>query len=197
MLRDRLFLTGAGAASSAQWNPLDKPTTITLSNGNLTATNSAFGNARATSSVITAGKYYWEMSVDNLAGNTMGGVMQQFSSLSTGVVGDASGDVGIRFDGGSVVEANTTRKSGAGAFVNGDICMIAINVATRQIWFGRNGSWLYSGDPVAGTNEAYTFANARMYPAVSFNNFAGGVTSARFSSFFMSYPVPSGFSIVP
>ena len=36
---------------------------------------------------------------------------------------------------------------------------IAVDGATGKVWFSQNGTWLSSGDPSAGTNEAGTVTN--------------------------------------
>lgn len=59
------FMGGEGPKTYATWNPSDKGSGVTLSNGNLTAayTNYTNSNVRATIGK-SSGKWYWEATVD-------------------------------------------------------------------------------------------------------------------------------------
>jgi hypothetical protein len=39
---------------------------------------------------------------------------------------------------------------------NGDIIMIAMDLDNSKVFFGKNGTWLDSGDPANGTNPAFS-----------------------------------------
>jgi hypothetical protein len=43
------------------------------------------------------------------------------------------------------------------AFGNGDIIQCAVDMDNGKIWWGDSGTWIASGNPGAGSNEAFTF----------------------------------------
>lgn len=197
MLRDRGFLTNGGSTLALAWNPVDKSSNVTLAANNLTADfgSGAVGSVRA-NNAISAGKWYWELLVvPNAAFATSLNVGVLNGSTALGAqIGATSGDVGIRTFTGQVLENNTVRATGS-AFADNDICMVALDTATGKIWFGKNGTWYFSGDPAAGTGEAYTYTGATIYPAASGEGtaFATSGTNARFLASMWTYSAPSGF----
>ncbi len=79
------------------WNPSDKSTNVTLSNGNLTYLKTAAathdGTCRATISKAT-GKWYWEVLIVNIAGGnseSAGGIANSSAPLTNYVGSDANG----------------------------------------------------------------------------------------------------------
>lgn len=94
-----------------------------------------------------------------------------------------------------------TSKSGAtagnpayGALVTGDIVMMAIDAATGKHWFGKNGTWFSSGDPAAGTGQAFTDTGAGVIARLPFV----GLQTVGDSADFLAgnnypYDVPVGF----
>jgi hypothetical protein len=88
-----------------------------------------------------------------------------------------------------------------GSFSNGGICMIAVNFNGSQgeIWFGRNGDWLESGNPSAGqsmTTVGTGFntipSGVDYYPAVCLYD-TGSYFNAHFIASDMVYDIPTGF----
>jgi hypothetical protein len=78
----------------------------------------------------------------------------------------------------------------------GDILMIAVDPANGKIWFGKNGTWLGSGDPVAGTNAGYTGLPSKVYGVfgVYYAGAAGGnYYNMNFGQRTFSYTPPSGY----
>jgi len=63
---------------------------------------------------------------------------------------------------------------GSGSSANGDVLMCAYDLDNGKIYFGKNGTWYGSGDPVAGTNAAFTGISGTYCPAYSHN--AGSFT---------------------
>lgn len=201
MLSRRLLLSGSGIASATTWNPADKSVNITLSNSNLTTAQSAQGGVRATSNIATNAKVYWEIRWDSFAlgGNTEIGLMQPSSSVTSGLsLGEQLNDIGMRLDNSQVTANNVVTQTGGGAFVAGDVAMIAVDQATGYVWFGRNGAWLYSGNPASGVNPAGTIpTTTNPIPALDGNNIGPNVATVRFGSNSWVYAAPSGFTLIP
>ena len=77
-------------------------------------------------------------------------------------------------------------------FTTNDVIGCAVDFGTGKIWFSKNGVWQGSGDPAAGTGEAYALVSGTMFPIVGMNN-ANSVT-ARFTAEAFTYSPPTGFS---
>lgn len=201
--RQRGFFTmpgGMGAAKPggtsvvyATWNPSDKGTNVALSNSDLTATGSGgSGVARATVSKTT-GKYYYEAVVTTNvnSSNTLVGVANGAASLAGPLSTANNSTIVFRYDG--IVFRGSSNLGDLGANnVDGDIIMIGVDIDNGRFYVGRNGTWLNSADPGAGTGSLSFTPSGAIYPAVNVAN--GGVWTARFNPSSFSYSVPSGFS---
>lgn len=81
------------------------------------------------------------------------------------------------------------------AWANGDVIMVAVDLDSGKIWWGRNGTWFDSGNPVTGANAAYTNLSStprRMRPGITHGS--NSDVTLRLSSSSFSYTPPSGFS---
>jgi len=188
----------------AMWNPADSSANETLTNGNLTATdsnNSTWSACRSTLSK-TSGKWYVEFTLTALttSGTTVsGGVGFGDASMALGnyLGSDVHGFSEFLHDGGG-----TTNKynNGSGAALSfgsqsaGANGKLAIDVDAGKLWFGLVGTgWNGSGDPVTGASPDYTFtAGTAMYVACS-NIHQSSITLNSGGSAFGD-AVPAGFS---
>lgn len=179
--------------STATWNPLDKSANITLSNSDMTATasNTAWKSVRATLGKST-GKWYFEVRIDVAAANyNIIGVGQLGASTATYCGGNTvswgyNGYNGNKF-------YNTASTAYGNTFTAGDIVGVAVDISAGKIWWAKNNSWQASGDPAAGTGEAYSGLSGTLYPMFSpYTNTNAG--TARFVTGDMSYSPPSGFT---
>ena len=146
------------------WNPLDStdPSDLTYSEGNTKVVN-ATGVCRGTLAA-KSGKWYWEIkqitAVD--ASNPIQyGIADTedspptHSSLNNALI--AYSDNGTnkaikKFVAGT--ESTVTNTMGSfNNIAQNDIIMFAFDADTAKLWVGRNGTWLNSGDPAAGSNE--------------------------------------------
>jgi hypothetical protein len=52
---------------------------------------------------------------------------------------------------------------------------IAFDMDNRRLWFSKNGSWVYSGNPSTGSNQAVSFISTHTHytPYIAFDNVAG------------------------
>ena len=175
-------------------DPANKSTDITLSNGDLTATLGPVGYASARSVLgVSSGKYYWEITLDDEGPSTnleMIGVGDTAIGLDW-ALGFYSTGYAYRED-GSKGNNNSYVAFGTG-FNAGDVISVALDMDNGKIWWALNGVWQASGDPGAGTNEAYSGITGTNYAWITlYDNTA--VMTANFGASAFSYTVPSGFT---
>jgi acyl-CoA hydrolase len=70
--------------------------------------------------------------------------------------------------------------------------MVAFNLTTNKLWWGKNGTWNNSGDPSAGTGEIYSGLDATAYYAAITVQTNAYVT-VNFGATAFSHTVPTGF----
>ena len=191
--------TGAGGEVRGNYctgTPLDVGTTdMTTSNGCLTFVKSGanFGAARATF-FVNSGKWYYEctnsstniMHVGWCSNYNLYQLSGDNTMADTGGVGVAYDSRGFRYRTGGadarIFLTNTTN----------DVVMVAIDFATGKTWFGKNGTWLNSGDPANGSNPGYTITGFD-FLAPYFNGESGGGGTLNFGQRAFAYTAPSGY----
>ena len=170
----------------------------TFANGNLFANipasntyGRAFGNIP-----IKTGKWYWEVYYDQAGGN--GNYL--YVGLQT-----PDGQTFKRAVRGSDGEQFPNTGGTAVRFATGDIINVAVDLDAGKWYIGRNGTYWYSGNPVAGTGFVHSdliSANARtpidgLVPL--FYNATGGATqqfSVNFGQQPLSYTPPTGYKTI-
>ena len=194
-------------------NPLfPQNDSLTFTNGNLQATKpSGTGGAVYYGNFgVSTGKWYWEMKCNARGGNDQWiGIGQMRTLANSNYPGDdlycvAAGHGGeVRYN--SVTVSTYTMAS----WTAGDIISIALDMDNSRVYWGKNGTWQDSGDPVNGTNP-YTnstiFDGNFIFPVGSLYQSGGDVAynfgspiyiggsytdGAGFGNF--SYAVPSGY----
>lgn len=194
------FFGAAAASSGVTWNPGDTATKVTLSGANLVAsrlgdTTQSFASVRATTGK-TAGKWYFEVVIG--AGGvplyTLIGVAKSSAALTNFVGSDANG-WGYYADTGQKYTNNVVASFGA-SYVNGDVLGIALDMTAGKVWFAKNNTWQASGNPAAGTGEAFSGIAGTIFPMASLYNGNRATDSAtgRFKTSAFSYTPPAGFS---
>ena len=167
------------------WNPLDKGSAVTLSNGNLTmsaTTGFNNGNVRATKGV-SSGKWYWEIKAISGA-YFMIGIGNINASL---VAGDWSGN------NTRLYYSSGTKYPGALAYgatyTTNDVIGVALNMDTGTLTFYKNGV----SQGVAFT-DVKSAVGATIYPYQSCGNFSLAYSvTANFGATTFSYPIPTGY----
>jgi len=187
-------------------SPIDYQTgsNVTISDGNLTFQNANSGSAndaRATFAV-SSGKWYWEVEADSLGQSGVGrefiGVVSPEWRLGTGSAGsnfsqDSTGyaynTVGQKINNGSASSYGSSLSAG-------NIVGVALDLDNGKIWWSVNGTFQASGDPAAGTNEAYSGVLGTFAPAFAVDYGTG--TSRLIANFGqtggLTYTPPTGFS---
>jgi hypothetical protein len=176
-------------------NAVDKATQVVLADGNLqyglssnsyTAVRGTFG--------VSSGKWYWEMStVSGMGLNTcyMGiansaAVLQTSGPPPDGTVYGYISYTGNKFNTSSISYGDTWN-------TNGRVIGIALDLDAGKIWWSRDGVWQASGDPAAGTNEAFSGITGTWHPYVIFNDFSPNLLF-NFGQSAFTYTPPTGFN---
>jgi hypothetical protein len=169
-------------------------------NGNLDFSTSTtkYGNAFSTIG-LTSGKWYVEVLVSGTIGSALKlGVSNQTTlNYLVGTEDDITPTTGVGYayylTNGNKATNGTTSAYG-NSVASGDIVGIILDLDNGKIWFSKNGTVQASGDPVAGTNAAFTGITANSVW------FFGGTTYATQASFSFNfgqrafaYTAPSGF----
>jgi hypothetical protein len=204
-------LTSATAANYCVWNSLPPPNanfTNAFANGSLNATitsSAAGGSAVLGTLGMSSGKWYWETTVLNAGGgpNIDVGIM----NLIYGVAGTGNGNGAIGYSpygyaifttGGVNYKVNNNVATAYGtSYTTNDVIMCAFDATNGNLWFGKNGTWMASGDPAAGTSPTFSSIPSASY-AAGFGNGAGlsgrvTQTSVNFGQQPWTYTPPTGY----
>ena len=152
----------------------------TLQQGNLRWDSGSNQGTRSTF-FMSSGKWYWEFmsNESNLIGEH--GVAPSSKSL-TGTIaypGSTSGGWGFSNSSGNKVFNNTFTNITSGGS-NGDVIMTAVDMDAGKIWWGRNGTWLGSGNPASGTNQAFSGLSGDLSPMTGVGGAAAGAVIYNF-----------------
>ena len=143
----RYLCTSSGVSDYVAWSS-SNVFSVTLSNGNLDATEATTSATGVIANRTLTRNRYWEIVVSSLGTATA-------SSISFGIHNDTASATyenvaaSTRLDGhafASVIEA-------------GDTLMFAFNASSGYFWIGQNGIWL-DGNPSTGTSAYATVAAA-------------------------------------
>jgi hypothetical protein len=184
------------------WNPLDKASELSVSIDDTTvtmaSTPSDYRAIRAVHPLGIATKRYWEITITADGGvsppYSMVGLMYATGNLNS-FVGAGVGEYGYATKEGCRYASNVNSfpfapGSWATASV-GDTMMFAADTSANQIWWGKNGTWFNTGDPVAGTGSV-AGADAAHHPATSLYSL-GAQQVANFVGPFL-YTPPAGWA---
>jgi hypothetical protein len=174
-------------------NPLENPYGFTFSGGNLDLGGAnAWRGIRATMGV-SSGKWYWEYVHTSATTGGGTGLSTQAgyttSQMATADPGTYSGGYLYEYDG---LKGNNNSYSAYGsAFGQNVIVGIAFDADNGKLFFSRAGVWQASGDPVAGTNAAYTGLTSGPYFPTDAGPFGGA--TYNFGQRPFAYAPPTGF----
>ena len=205
----------------ATMNPLDnyyQSSTFTEGNNTVEHGQSAWTYNTSTLKIPEATKFYCEGKVIAMNQNTCGIA----SNVTTGSGGsntalpNITGGVGFRGNQGDVLKATSTQSGTWATFTTNDIIQIACDTVNNKLYFGKNGTWLNSGDPTSGAsgtgaisindNTDYFFAfgdntdSARGKWSINFGNGYFGTTAVSSAGTNASnngifeYDVPTGYT---
>lgn len=174
------------------WNPSDKDPRLTLSNGNLTVehtgTTGIYSSVRATE-YKSSGKWYFEVNCNVITSHAFIGIATSAMLLDDYLGFDAYGwgyrKSGLKYHGSGGI-------SFGAAWTTGDIIGVALDLDAGKIWWAKNNVWQASGDPAAGTNEAFSGISGEIYAAITVTIINDKMTG-RFKSGDFSYTPPTEF----
>ena len=174
------------------WNPFDL-LGINLSNGNLTATNTASPSGVRAKDGSASGKYYWEVTVSTWAqsGTSVGFGLASATLNAGSTIGSAT----VARTGGITVN-NTASGSSLGALSAGNTIGIALDISNNLCWFraAPSGNWNGSGtaNPATGAGGVSISAISGMQFPIFLGNGSGEVATANFGASTFIGVVPSG-----
>ena len=179
------FDSDSNSGNFATYNPLNKGTSNSLSEGNLQTSGSAGGNVSGTMAFLT-GKWYWEQRAETVSayGPTFG-----IGQLGlTGTANVAGGEYNIItwqtqagqiYGGGGYPEGMgtiTVTQTGVTALSSGDIMGFWLDLDNNKLWITKNGAFLNSGNPATGSNPQASWASTGTQPmTLTTQNVASGV----------------------
>jgi hypothetical protein len=188
--------TSATNANFATLNPLEN-SSVTYSFANCRATISGVATfATATMDIPPTGKFYWEYTGETTGGfrRDLVGVGRRTTARTAGASLNGDGVEWLGFTGG-VYQSNTILATYA-TWDAADVIGIAYDSATGYVWFSKNGTFINSGNPAAGTGFVATVANNSNLTATISNGGAatfGTIGSINFGQRPFSYTPPTGF----
>jgi hypothetical protein len=180
---------------------------VTLSGGNLVATNTGtttdHGAHVAAASGKTSGKYYFEVTLTTfttIGGDSGVGIGTPASTYAgmgggSGVVGDL-----MYLSTGNIYTNGSSAGASLGVGVLGVVYGMAVDVDNRKIWFRKApvGNWNNSGTANPATNVGgITIPAGTMVPFLTFGGAvqaAGNVLTANFGPSGFSGAAPAGFT---
>jgi len=192
IMTDVPTLTDENTANYCTWNNLDKPAASSTTNGNLTATTSTAASEVICGTFgVSSGKWYWEVTPSAI---TSGGCMIGIRAINQTTAAIVSTTDGYGYYTTGRTYSSSPSVTYGDTFTTNDIIGVAFDADNGKIWWAKNGVWQASGDPAAGTNEAYSGISGTYKPAVS----NGGATSActvntTFGQQPFAYTPPTGF----
>jgi hypothetical protein len=160
------------ARTYSTWNSADKFASLTLSNGDLTAeTGFATGCVRGTQfsgDDDTTDNPYFEITIDDVGSAAQVGLATADAALNAAIGGDNYGWA-YRHNGTLVHGGSST--SGMPTFTTGDVIGVYFDGFSNRVYFRKNGTWINSGDPDAGTGYCFSSITGDIYPIVGGYNF--------------------------
>ena len=194
--------TGAGGevrGNYAVLNPLNAATT--LSDANLKSNpGSASWLGAAGTLGFTSGKFYYEATITATT-NTVYQIFGAARSTISKADLATNGYPGATADGWGVQLGTPSYKINNGTFTalgsnysytTNDVIMIAVDVDAGKFWYGKNGTWIESGNPASGTNALFTNLTGTIIPMLG-QNTSGNTCAVNFGQRAFSYTAPSGF----
>ena len=179
-------LTSATAANFCVMNPLDKYTNVTLSNGNLSATFSAYtGFVRATFALPSTGQWYWEGTVPTSDVRAEFGIATFTQAL--GVDPQSATGCWIWYSNGTnSYKYNGSQVSWGTAWASGDVIGIAFDAGAGTLTYYKNGT-------LQGGGAAFTGLTGTYSPMIGFGNATSTAISINFGQQPFAYTPPTGF----
>jgi len=195
MLDSPTFNSDSNGGNFATLNPLGAGSYNTLSEGNLRNTGNTGVSVNGAPATMGAGsgQWYWEVRITTLNEShpTVGISAGSVSNATSPTTGDVANLLKYTGDTAGLTQMTMTNdvwgtygetETGLAAYSAGDICMLALDIDNKKIWYGKNGTWFNSGDPAAGSNaqQTWTGTGFDIFPVVG--SYSSSVANANFGS---------------
>ena len=188
--------TGVGGTVRGNYctiNPLETTNaTYAPTNGNLDVLN--VGNFNddyyAGTIGVSSGKWYFETTITGTWGNTQIGIHSSTGAPQTSTM------YRTYVSSGNKATSDSSSTSYGNSFAPNDVIGVAYDLDSGKIWFSKNGTFQASGDPVAGTNAAFTDLSGTVVPLiVTYAQTSPGTSghNLNFGQRPFNYTAPSGF----
>ena len=203
------------------WNPLYTNSRGVFAEGNCQVTTNVqgsvpYGQVEFGNFHVNSGKWYWEVEVVDVgSGGSLGLGANERAYEGTYVNGHnnggSSGNIRYNHSNGNVNNGSSTAVSGAATYTDDDTIGFAMDLDNNKMYIHKNGTYINSGDPAAGSNgitmtSSYsdywtpwiskddTNHNAKVYlntgnPVIA--NDSGNADDNGYGDF--EYDVPAGF----
>jgi hypothetical protein len=149
-------------------------TVNTVTDGNLVLTGGSAGFSQRLGTIaVSSGKWYYEVILTSLPASSdpVIGVTEVNNTSAVGQYpGQATSSYAIytystntflqKINGATFTNTNATIATA------GDRIGVALDLDSGKIWFSKNGTWVDSGNPAAGTNAQFTGLSGTFAPAV-------------------------------
>lgn len=184
--------------ANTTWNPSDKSSGITLSNGNLTAVTSFTNQSVRAIDRQNTGKFYFEVTCTTISINLGVGVMAGGGPITAGTIVGAI----VIVSGGALIYLNGVSTGiNIGTIASGSLLGIAIDFTNQLAWFrvGAAGNWNgnagFAPDTGVGGVSFAVLGGAAFpfYPYAAINNSGSSIT-VNFGDTAFTGTVPSGFT---
>jgi hypothetical protein len=183
----------------ATWNPLNKKSTMTLSNGNLTASCAIDGSAHMVGGTIgvSSGKWYWEYDAVRGTGGGWEPVVytDPLSPITTTAPSNTAYAWTVNGNNGNLRNNNTdVVVDYFNNISNGDRISCALDMDNGKVWFAKNGIWGNGGNPASNDSTGGTGLTGTWYPSVLIGSDSGAASAtANFGQKPFKFPPPAGF----
>jgi hypothetical protein len=164
-------------------NPLARHPDHALSEGNLKVSCSAGGERGGLGTMsVSSGKWYWEAYVTgtqayagfteshDVGANESGG--RGYSN--GGALQYRDGTINVYNNGGFISDISENGTQSDNAISAGGIMQIALDLDNNKAWFGVDGTWVNSGNPVTSSNQQFDLTNKPSITPVAFGWGGGG-----------------------
>ena len=163
----------------------------TLANGNLEVSTTV-EQASLGTLAMTSGKWYWEVTLTTST-NPRVGVFNISGSPSDTRLGATANGWALINSPSRVFYNGTTTSYGSFSGASGNIVMVAYDADLGRIWYGENGTWLASGNPVTNSNPSQTSVTGGAIVPASCSGTGSNVHNFNFGQRPFAYTAPSGF----
>ena len=175
-------------------NSISLASTATLSDGNLTLSNTSTGATTCTLATPSSGKWYFEVKFDSQSAATTAQSVGVVKAEEAYITGTSGGGIYFFTDGTLRIEGSDTGGWGS-AWGVGDTIGVAIDLDDDKIWFAIDNTWQASGDPSAGTDPAASGFSSEPYVSLIRNGNSSRTTvwTANFGQNAFAYTPPTDF----